>query len=97
MKSTIMAVLLAVSSTLAAPQAHADGPCTGLYATNTTDFAHCIMDAHANCTNRVSGVMATHMTCTYADGSRDECDRQSTPWFVGTSTGSCQYVPPGQP
>jgi hypothetical protein len=100
MKQAIAAVLVAapmsVAFTWAAPVAHATGKCTDLSTTNPTAYQGCILNSGANCSSRISGILATHITCTYPDGGRDECDTQATPYGLGgPPTLNCQYIPPG--
>jgi len=86
-------VLLAIPCfTIPDPMAHADGVCTGK--TNPTAYLVCAGNSNIQCGGiGIFGVQ--HQTCTYPDGSRDECDWHLTSFT--TSEGGCQWFPSPAP
>ncbi len=94
-KSWLSLFLFAAASlTWATPTAQAAGACTDLAATNPTAFMGCILNSGANCATNITGPLSQHVSCTYPDNGRDECDYQGTLWNMAPATINCQYVPP---
>lgn len=70
------------------PTANADGQCTAK--TNAQAHQACVANADGQC-GGIGMFGASHMTCTYPDGSRDECDWHMT--SLTTTAGSCTWFP----
>lgn len=70
------------------PPANAAGQCTDK--TNPQAHQVCMANVDGQC-GGIGMFGASHTTCTYADGSRDECDWHMT--SLTTSTGSCTWFP----
>lgn len=76
------------------PSAHADGQCTDK--TNAQAHQVCMAMANGQC-GGIGAFGASHTTCTYPDGSRDECDWHMT--SLTSTAGSCTWfaTPPAFP
>ena len=76
------------------PAAHAVGRCTDK--TNAQAHQVCIANADGQC-GGIGGFGMSHATCTYPDGSRDECDWHMT--SLTTNAGTCTWfsTPPPFP
>lgn len=70
------------------PTANADGLCTDK--TNAQAHQTCLANADGQC-GGIGMFGASHTTCTYPDGSRDECDWHMTSFT--TTAGSCTWFP----
>jgi hypothetical protein len=77
LKALPAAAALAAWMVVPTPAANADGACT----------AQTNGQAHQACVNNLFGMM--HSTCTYPDGSRDECDWHMT--SLTTTAGQCTW------
>lgn len=76
------------------PPANADGQCTDK--TNAQAHQVCMAMANGQC-GGIGMFGASHTTCTYPDGSRDECDWHMT--SLTSTAGSCTWfaTPPAFP
>ena len=79
---------------LPAPSANADGQCTDK--TNAQAHQVCMAMANGQC-GGIGMFGVSHSTCTYPDGSRDECDWHLT--SLTSTAGSCTWFasPPAFP
>lgn len=93
MKGAVLLAIPVVALALASPT-HADSPCTAL-ANNESAFNACVQTAQAHCTSGMMIYFWHHVTCTYPNGGRDECDVQHP--LAGDETANCTYSPPGAP
>jgi hypothetical protein len=88
MKRTLLAAAVLAAWPLAPATAHADGPCTTK--TNPNAYHVCSGLNDAQC-GGIGMWGVSHSTCTYPDGSRDECDWHIT--SLTSSTGGCTWFP----
>jgi hypothetical protein len=106
-KSALAAVLLTAASMLfATPPTNAAPTCTALGSSpdpaTRYRYMDCTREAGAFCHWIGGGALGglgggtTHMTCTYPDGGRDECDLTGVGWTNQWSN-HCDYFPPGAP
>ena len=88
------AAVLVAWMMIPAPPANADGQCTAK--TNAQAHQVCMAMANGQC-GGIGAFGASHTTCTYPDGSRDECDWHMT--SLTSTTGSCTWfaTPPAFP
>lgn len=84
----VPAAALAMWIVVPTPTASADGRCTDK--TNAQAHQVCVANADGQC-GGIGMFGASHSTCTYPDGSRDECDWHMT--SLTTTGGSCTWFP----
>ena len=92
--TAMAAVLLTAGSVLGAAGANAVGACTGIMNQGLVQYSQCATNSGAHCTSSLGNFTGGHVTCTYPDGGRDECDYTGTVGF-GPSSGTCTYIPSG--
>jgi hypothetical protein len=79
MSKLIAAAVLAAGMWTAPPLAHADGACTAMGNTDAFNgvmlgqYMGCVQNAGGSCHVSAPSDPTHHVTCTYADNSRDEC------------------------
>ncbi len=88
LKAVAVAAALVAWMLTPSPPANAAGQCTDK--TNPQAHQVCMANADGQC-GGIGMFGVSHSTCTYADGSRDECDWHIT--SLTTSTGSCTWFP----
>lgn len=72
--TAMAAVLLTAGSVLGAAGANAVGACTGIMNQGLVQYSQCATNSGAHCTSSLGNFAGGHVTCTYPDGGRDECD-----------------------
>jgi hypothetical protein len=97
MKLAIIAAAIASMAVAFAAPAHAGplpraGQCTDK--TNPQSHNICMGMANGQC-GGIGMFGVSHSTCTYPDGSRDECDWHIT--SLTTATGACRWFPDSPP
>lgn len=88
LKAVSAAAVLVAWMFIPSTAANAAGQCTDK--TNPQAHQVCIANANGQC-GGIGMFGASHSTCTYPDGSRDECDWHIT--SLTTATGSCTWFP----
>jgi hypothetical protein len=92
LKGMPVAAALVAWMVMPSTSANAAGQCTDK--TNPQAHQVCIANANGQC-GGIGAFGASHSTCTYPDGSRDECDWHIT--SLTSSTGSCTWFPDAPP
>lgn len=87
-KAVPAAAALVMWMVIPSPSANADGQCTSK--DNAQAHQACVANTGGQC-GGIGMFGASHMTCTYPDGSRDECDWHMT--SLTTTGGSCTWFP----
>lgn len=93
-KALLTVVPAALFIAAPAPVVHADGACTAL---GPDAYKDCRIRMNLHCESRLVAYTVAHVTCTYPDGGRDECEQHIVPFSPNTETASlaCTYVPRG--
>lgn len=101
MKTVIGSFMLALGMFVFPAPAHASTTCTQFYTpAEITQWKPCIQRNNASCRQITAGILGGigggggHVTCTYPDGGRDECDFTGVAWTNTMNSGRCDHIEP---